>query len=100
MYIPPSLTIRLLQSVCYLVDNAFKLAPQCYEPEKPFRTSVKSQQAQCIFTHISPTKLPSGNFSLITKGTELELRPSSPHRYSTSNYSPDPGISDYNMFST
>ena len=46
-----------------------------------------------VYSHISPTKLPSGNFSLITKGTELELRPSSPHRYSTSSYSPDPGTS-------
>ena len=43
-----------------------------------------------VYSHISPTKLPSGNFSLITKGTELELRPSSPHRYSTGSQSPDP----------
>ena len=31
-------------------------------------------------------KLPSGNFSLFKKGSELSLRPSSPHRYAISCY--------------
>ena len=32
-----------------------------------------------------PIKLPSGNFSIFKKGSELELRPSSPYRYSSTS---------------
>lgn len=40
------------------------------------------------FPPVSPSKLPSGSFLLMKNGTELEIRPSSPHRYSTTSGSP------------